>query len=124
MDGTPDISKVIGLIMENPDIVQKIRTLADEAQSGTEDLTVQSEKTSPDQKNDTKPVEAVSAYPENSSAASMSSDSLYERSHRKGDKKRRTALLSALKPYLSSERSKAIDTMLSVIEVIDIMKVR
>lgn len=109
MDGTQDISKIIGIIMENPDIIEKIKSIAE--------------------KNDT----AIASSKENTAAAPViaesktdteekkSSDSTYDKN---AVKKRRHELLSALKPYVRSERAKAIDTMLSVIDVIDIMKVR
>ena len=37
---------------------------------------------------------------------------------------KRTQLLGALKPYLSGERAKAIDSMISVVEIIELMKTR
>ena len=109
MDGTQDISKIIGIIMENPDIIEKIKSLADEnsesqpAEANAEAL--------PSAKKETKEVsEAVNAE-----------SATYGKTQAK---KRRRELLSALKPYVRSERAKAIDTMLSVIDVLDVMKVR
>ena len=104
MDGTQDLSKIIGIIMENPDIIEKIKALADKPEASpitkSEPISVAEEK----------PVaEAVSAAPA---------------ADRSAVKKRRHELLSALKPYVKSERARAIDTMLSVIDVIDVMKVR
>ena len=34
MDGSQDISKIIGIIMENPDIIEKIRSLAEKDDTG------------------------------------------------------------------------------------------
>lgn len=105
MDSTQDISKIIGIIMENPDIIEKIKALADKSDSQT------NEKSEPLPPGEQKPkAEAVSA----------SADT----EHRGAVKQRRHELLSALKPYVKSERARAIDTMLSVIDVIDVMKVR
>ena len=106
IDGNTDISKVMGLIMENPEIIEKIKTLmkdnssmqASEQESNSESGEVQAE--------------TVMAEPERT-------DGTYKR---QSARKRRNELLCALKPYVSSERSHAIDTMLSVIDVIDIMK--
>ena len=39
-------------------------------------------------------------------------------------KARRAQLLGALKPYVSAERAKAIDSMISVAEILDMMKAR
>ncbi len=120
MDGSPDISKVIGLIMENPDIIEKIRTLADGGQNSTEASTEVSEKKDDDIAHNESVIEST----ENTSVTASASTESVARSAVRGDKRRRAALLCALKPYLSSERSRAIDTMLSVIDVIDLMKVR
>ena len=105
MDGTQDISKIIGIIMENPDIIEKIKTLADKSDTAavtkSEPLDVKEEKPSAE-------VVSTSANAETRGTV----------------KQRRHELLSALKPYVKSERARAIDTMLSVIDVIDVMKVR
>ncbi|MBE6635840.1 MAG: hypothetical protein E7617_06570 [Ruminococcaceae bacterium] len=120
MDGAPDISKIIGLIMENPDIIEKIRTLADGSGSNNEVSADTYEK----QEKDVTSTESVSKAEEITAVSASESKDILPKSAFKGDKKRRTALLCALKPYLSDERSRAIDTMLSVMEVIDLMKVR
>lgn len=105
MDGTQDISKIIGIIMENPDIIEKIKTLADKTEIPT------NEKSEPLPTREAKP---------KAEAVSVSADT----EDRGAVKQRRHELLSALKPYVKSERARAIDTMLSVIDVIDVMKVR
>ncbi len=108
MDGSQDISKIIGIIMENPDIIEKIRSLAEKDDTGAE---AKDAKVS---------AEIVEKEKETSEEVNAEA-SAYDRS---AMKKRRHDLLSALKPYVKSERRRAIDTMLSVIEVIDVMKVR
>ena len=120
MDGSPDISKIIGLIMENPDIIEKIRTLSDESQNSKEPSTEAIKKNNDEIEHN----ESITESSENTSVTASASTENIAKSAAGRDKKRRAALLCALKPYLSSERSRAIDTMLSVIEVIDIMKVR
>lgn len=107
MDKNTDISKIIGLIMENPDIIERIKSLA-----GSDVSTVAS-------------VEAAAPPKEENAAEERTEESVptYKPTARH-DKKRRSELLCALKPYLSESRSKAIDTMLNIIEVIDLMKVR
>lgn len=104
MDSNTDISKIIGLIMENPDIIDRIKSLAEnESQPTASTVTEEAAPTVKEER-----TESVPTYKEAS----------------RRDKKRRSELLCALKPYLSESRSKAIDTMLNIIEVIDLMKVR
>ena len=106
IDGNTDISKIMGLIMENPEIIEKIKLMMKENSSDeSHEQTRKSESTDNHE-------EPVMAEPERT-------DDTYKK---QSAKKRRNELLCALKPYVSSERSRAIDTMLSVIEVIDIMK--
>lgn len=117
MDGSTDISKIIGLIMENPDIIEKIKNLASGDNSSQESDGEQIEIQAPKSENTEITADAKSAAPESTAEVSAT----YKR---QADKKRRSELLCALKPYVSKERSRAIDTMLSVIEVLDIMKER
>lgn len=101
MADTPDLSKIIGLIMENPDLIAKIQSLA---------------------KNESEPVTAhteLDATPEPSEEKAVSVGAEYQ-----DPRHRRNKLLYAMKPYLSSERAKAIDSMLSVAEILDMMKSR
>ena len=108
MDGNQDISKIIGIIMENPDIIEKIKALADENAAGK--TTEASADTLPTVKEE-----------RGGEGEQRDTDSTYGK---RNAKHRRRELLSALKPYVKSERAKAIDTMLSVIDVLDVMKVR
>lgn len=109
MDANTDVSKIIGLIMENPDIIERIKSLSSAAESESKEASVKSEdeavKESVVQKEST---ESVATYAK----------------AQRHDKRKRSELLCALKPYLSESRSKAIDTMLNIFEVIDLMKVR
>ena len=41
---------------------------------------------------------------------------------KRGHRARRGELLRALKPYVSSERSKAIESMISITEILDMMR--
>ena len=107
MGENQDISKIIGIIMENPDIIARIKALADTKETPS----------------DTKGAAETVALNEPSSSERVSEPPAS--SFTKGEsKKRRRELLYALKPYVKNERAKAIDTMLSVIDVIDVMKER
>ena len=103
MGENQDISKIIGIIMENPDIIAKIKGLADKSEAESTDTAV-----------------ALSEEP----PQTASEDTEKNAKSKFESKKRRRELLSALKPYVKDERAKAIDTMLSVIDVIDVMKER
>ena len=106
MGENQDISKIIGIIMENPDIIARIKTLADGGGGGNSEPSV------------------ATVAPSEPSAASKESELSQDNVPRAESKKRRRELLYALKPYVKNERAKAIDTMLSVIDVIDVMKER
>lgn len=107
MADNQDISKIIGIIMENPDIIARIKSLADSNSSESEDISTE--------------VSVPAAQSEKRDELKQTASATYVKSQ---SKKRRRELLSALKPYVKSERAKAIDTMLSVIDVIDVMKER
>lgn len=88
---TPDISKIVSLIMENPHIIEEISALAG---AETEAPRVE-EKT-----------ESIPTYKEAQTPS----------------RERRAQLLSALKPYLSGERQKAVDSMITFADIFDTMR--
>jgi hypothetical protein len=94
MQGTPDLSKIINLIMQNPQLIQEISELAssDEANEATTPTPVGTEE-----------VLAPADEPKRDM-----------RSHRH-------ELLSAMKPYLSEKRRGALDSMESILDIIDVM---
>ena len=105
MSDTPDLGKIVSLIMENPDLISKIQGLVKGGDAQEASAPVQ-------EKNEVKvPEEKVAE------AATVIRPQFENRDKRK-------ALLSAMKPYLSTERSKAIDSMMSVAEILDLMKSR
>ena len=95
--GTPDISRIISVLMENPELIEQISALA--AEKKEEEPTP-----APPEEERTETVSA-SAKPEASSIHS-----------------RREQLLSALKPYLSDERQKAIDSMMTFADILDAVR--
>ena len=90
----PDISKVISVIMENPDIIEKISELV----KGNED--------SAPQKADA----AVSSAPQLTGAP------VTER------RKMRSQLLYAIKPYVKKSRADAIDSVIAIADIVDMMR--
>ena len=95
MSDTPDLSKIVGLIMQNPALIEQISSLVKSDSAPIENT----EETSA-------PVQSISS----STAPALS----------KNDKRQR--LLSALKPYLRDERARAVDSMLSIAEILDMVR--
>jgi hypothetical protein len=101
-----DLSKVISLIMENPSLVQQISNLAKgQNESTPDDLQQKTEE------------KVVKEQVEEPTSAPTYAPILNQRSNR-------TQLLGALKPYVSKERAKAIDSMISIADILDMMKAR
>ena len=101
MSNTPDIGRLVQLIMEHPRLVEEISKLGEN--DGAEPEKVKQEETVAAVPTE---VPNIASIPENSK------------------RNKRTQLLGALKPYLSGERAKAIDSMISVVEIIELMKTR
>ena len=90
-----DISRVVSLIMENPQLIEQISALAKQDASSP-----------PEEKaEEAKPVAADTYNPVSA----------------RGERAR---LLGALKPYVSSERAKAIDSVISIADILDVMRSR
>ena len=97
-DATPDLGRIINLIMENPKLIEEISNLAK-----------QDEKTTAEEKNTPNPA------PQEEAAIVRSAAPVRPHS-------RRGELLTLLKPYLSEKRASAIDSMVSVADVLKMMK--
>ena len=105
MGENQDISKIIGIIMENPDIIARIKGLADKQNDSALSNT---EETASIQAN------APEIHEQSASVRSSASNGATKTQC----KRKQRELLLALKPYVKNERAQAIDTMLSVIDVI------
>ena len=101
-----DLSRVVSIIMENPKLIEEISALA-KGNLESDREKKQIEESSP----------LTPASKDVASAATT-----YTEPRPKGN--RRGDLLGAMKPYLSKERAKAIDSMLSIVEILDMMKER
>ena len=97
-----DLSRIVGLIMENPALIEEIKNLG---RQKTEEATAATEVLPTDTGEDEieKTAEAV-ALPRATS--------------------RRRELLYALKPYVSEQRGRAIESMLSIVDIVDMMRSR
>ena len=90
-----DISKVISIIMENPKLLDEIKSLA---ASDKIENTAAEELTEPTE------VHIPTAIPEPQRRS------------------KRTELLDALKPYISDERKKAIESFITIAEILEVMR--
>ena len=99
MQEAPDLSKIVSLIMQNPALIEQISALAKGEGDNKESVEaeVKDEVAAPE-------AETISASIQGS-----------QRSHRH-------ELLGALKPYLSEQRRAAIDSMMSISDILDVMK--
>ena len=100
-NSVPDLSRIVGLIMENPKLIEEISSLARAKDTADEQTNAAEE---PD---------------------SHSPDKASEETKIPQDgKERRARLLSAIKPYVSEQRARAIDSMISISEILEVMKAR
>lgn len=102
-----DIGKVVSLIMENPQIIEQISGLMKQRDGSPATEEAKSEAIEP---SITENVSATPTVPTYSVAG-----------HPRGN---RAQLLGALKPYVSEERAKAIDSMISIADILDMMRAR
>ena len=101
--GIGDLSKIVSLIMENPKLIEEISNLA----KGSEINDAHNEEI-------TKTEEIAEASAPISSISTPPAHTLSSRAR----------LLGALKPYVSEGRANAIDSMLSIADILDMMKAR
>lgn len=86
-----DLAKIVNLIMENPSLVEQIQGLV----KGSEESEPKSEPIA-------EPVASV------------------EPREKSPKRLHRTQLIGAMKPYLSPERRRAVETMMSIMDILDI----
>ncbi len=103
MSDTPDLSRIINMILDNPRLVEEISRMA------------KSDATASPKTEDSEP--ASIAVEENTEKQDKSVSA-------SAKAQKREMLISALKPYLSENRAKAIDSMVSVAQMLEIMKPR
>lgn len=98
-----DLSKIVGLIMENPKLIEEIKGLTAKSENEESGETASRSEAEPEIK-----IEEASAEKDKGSDKRM----------------RRKELLHALKAYVSEERGRAIESMLSIADILDMMKTR
>ena len=102
MQEAPDLSKIVSIIMQNPELISQISSLMKSDDEGGE-----------------APIKIEEKKEENT-APETSVSSPVSQPHSQ-NKRRRKELLSAMKPYLSEHRQSAIDSMSSILDIIDVM---
>ncbi len=101
-----DIGRVVQLIMENPQLIAQISNLArQDASANNEDTAEKAEKVEDAAAEAVQPIQPTYA------------PVVQKRSNR-------SQLLCAFKPYVSGERAKAIDSMLAIADILDMMRAR
>ena len=102
MSDAPDISKVISLIMQNPTLISEIAALTRSTDGESKEK-----------------AESVSTKEEEIETAAVPSAV-----HEFSNKERRRELLNAMKPYLSESRRSALDSMSSILDILEVMNRR
>lgn len=108
MEQASDLSKILGIIMENPELIESIKKLAMSEPDGE--------------------AEPATVAPATEKIAEDASDEPYIKDEEKESEapispsKRRKTLLCAIKPYVSKERARAIDSMLNIADVLEVMR--
>lgn len=94
---TPELAKIVNVIMQNPDIIEKISSLLTASEESAPEAPVSIPTQAEGQ-----PTERVSQIPDSSA--------------------RRTKLLSALKPYVRGSRAEAINSVIAIADILDMMR--
>ena len=114
MASTPDLSKIVEVIMQNPELITTITSLIASSSSSTED---QATNDAPETTEAPKIESSATPLTAQVKASATLSEPQSARSPRR-------ELLGALKPYLSESRRAAIDSMISISDVLSMMKGR
>ena len=99
-----DLGRIVSLIMENPKLIEEISNLG--------------------KKNDTQRETAEQTESAEPTQSTVQSSERKSTEQKKAGNRNRSQLLGALKPYVSTERAQAIDSMLTIVEILDAMKGR
>ena len=105
-----DLSKIVNIILENPKLVEEIRNTV--AKSEVEDKT-------------SEPRDIIASEEEtahNESEAQASVPVFEENTYKDSRSKRRNDLLRAMRPYVSEERGKAIESMITIADILFAIK--
>ena len=102
MQETPDISKIVSVIMQNPALISQIASLVNTNAQSVDDGASDEAELKEVQTQSAETVQTVQEAPTHNRA-------------------RRKELLNAMKPYLSEHRRGAVDSMSSILDILDVM---
>ena len=114
MANTPDLSKIVEVIMQNPELITTISSL----------ITSSSESTQNQSDDETAKTSEAPATEAVASPITPQSRPIAAATDPQSARSPRRELLGALKPYLSESRRAAIDSMISISDVLSMMKGR
>ena len=100
-----DLSKIVSVIMENPDLIEQIKNTVMKSEYESES-NIQTEAQKEEAPKDARASERIAK------------DSPYSKSRAE----KRNELLRAIRPYLSEPRGRAIETMITVADILFAVK--
>ena len=101
MSDTPDLSKIVNLIMENPTLIEEIKSLAARDREPTE------------------PIESAARSEPGTETAEAASE---PKTADAGRRSRRHELIGAMKPYLSEKRGKTVESAMAIADMLDLVR--
>ena len=101
-----DLSKIVSIIMENPKLVEEIRDMVTKS-----DVKNESNATAESSENSSMESEVIPSI-------ASSEESTYKESR----SSRRNDLLRAIRPYVSKERGRAIESMITIADILFTIK--
>ena len=104
-----ELSSVISLIMENPELVAQIKKLAE---SRTDESSTDAKDTEIEVGKAEEPVL-------DSNTQTVENSASVRKTHTRG---KRSELLHALSPYISEGRQKALETFMTIADILDMMR--
>lgn len=116
---TPDLSGIVNLILSNPKLIEEIREMANR-KNDVSDMTTAAPQT-PDAPPAERAAESADDSAEKGDDGVSESTAVFA-AGAKAHRESRARLFSALKPYLSEERRRAVDSMQQIADLIDVFK--
>lgn len=102
---TQDVGSIIALIMERPDLLAEIKKLAESGEAAKEEIKEESD-VGPDEPEHAAVIKTDEVKPQRPSGKS------------RGD------LVRALSPFISKERQKAMETFLTIADILETMRTK
>lgn len=117
---TPDLSRIVNLILSNPKLIEEIQAMA--KQEDTKNSAVSFEAPQDEASVQTSVGAEATSETAGSAPTAADEDSVAVAAEIKLHRETRSHLLTALKPYLSDNRRRAVDSMLQIADLLDVFK--